>query len=121
MDSEDRGPAVLTMDWDVLNADDGFAAFEDFELRCDRDDEPEPVGIVLRRIHGFGKRISGMTFSPGGDVSKVLYDKPLQAWLSGKRHMEPIWAASGSGSPACPSHATRRDCIGRRSARSTVR
>ena len=45
MDSEDRGPAVLTMDWDVLNAEEvGFAAFEDFELRCDRDDEPEPVG-----------------------------------------------------------------------------
>ena len=101
MDSEDRGPAVLTMDWDVLNADDGFAAFEDFELRCDRDDEPEPVGDRAATIHGFGKRISGMTFSPGGDVSKGLYDKPLQAWLSGKRHMEPIWAASGwqSGVP----------------------
>ena len=25
----------------------------------------------------------------------VLYDKPLQARLSGKRHMEPIWAAAG--------------------------
>ena len=36
-----------------------------------------------------------MTFSPGGDVSMVLYDKVLQARLRGKRHMEPIWAAAG--------------------------
>src|SRR5262249_41450506 len=35
------------------------------------------------------------TFSPGGDLSMVLYDKVLQGRLSGKRHMEPLWAASG--------------------------
>ncbi len=36
-----------------------------------------------------------MTFSLGGNVSMVLYDKPLQARLRGKRHIEPIWAAAG--------------------------
>src|SRR5262249_37350843 len=43
----------------------------------------------------FGRRVSGMTFSPGGDISMVLYDKVLQGRLSGKRHMEPLWAAAG--------------------------
>src|SRR5262249_50375131 len=38
---------------------------------------------------------SGMTFSPGGTVSMVLYDKVLHGRLSGKRHMEPLWAAAG--------------------------
>jgi hypothetical protein len=42
-----------------------------------------------------GSRISGMTFSPGGTIAMVHYDKSLQARLCSKRHMEPIWAAEG--------------------------
>jgi hypothetical protein len=36
-----------------------------------------------------------MTFSPGGDVSMVMYDKVLQGRLPRKRHMESIWQAMG--------------------------
>jgi hypothetical protein len=63
--------------------------------------EPVPVEERATTVHRFGRRISGMTFSPGGDVSMVIYDKVLQSRLSGKRHMEPIWLAAGwqSGVP----------------------
>ncbi len=72
-----------------------FDPFDDLVPERERDVEPTPVEERAVTIYGFGKRVSGMTFSPGGDVSMVLYDKVLQARLSGKRHMEPIWAAAG--------------------------
>ena len=46
-------------------------------------------------LYRSGKRVSGITFSAGGNVSMVLYDKVLQGRLRGKRHMEPIWQAAG--------------------------
>ncbi len=98
-ESEDMDAVV--MDWDALYEDDGYDAFDPFDpfddLVPERDRDVEPVPVEHRAMTTFrsGGRISGMTFSPGGDVSMVLYDKPLQARLSGKRHMEPIWAASG--------------------------
>ena len=60
-----------------------------------------------------GKRVSGMTFSPGGEVSMVLYDKVLQGRLRGKRHMEPIWQAAG-WTPGVP--VTRHEARLRRTA-----
>ncbi len=36
-----------------------------------------------------------MTWSPGGAVSFVAYDKVLEGRLHGKSHMEPIWRANG--------------------------
>ncbi len=110
---EDGGPAPLTMDWDALYADDGFGTFDDFGLGHSADDEPEPVEDRAVTVYGFGTRISGMTFSPGGDVSMVLYDKPLQARLRGARHMEPIWAAAG-WTPSVP--VTRHEARLRRPA-----
>ena len=89
---------ALVLDWDGLYEDDTFGEFDPFDdlvPERDRDKEPTPVEERAVTIHGFGTRISGMTFSPGGDVSMVMYDKVLQARLSGKRHMEPIWAAAG--------------------------
>src|SRR5260370_21212538 len=57
--------------------------------------EPVPVEERAVTLHRFGHCISGLTFSPGGDISMVIYDKVLQSRLSGKRHMEPIWQAAG--------------------------
>jgi hypothetical protein len=89
-------PEPLVLDWDALYEDDAYDAFDavGFEDR-DKDTEPEPVEDRKVIVHQFGTRHSGVTFSPGGNLSMVLYDKVLQSRLSGKRHMEPIWAAAG--------------------------
>jgi hypothetical protein len=109
-DAED--PDSLMLDWGALYDDgyDGFDPFDDLVPESARDVEPTPVGDRAVTIHGFGKRVSGATFSPGGAISMVMYDKPLQARLSGKRHMEPIWAAAGwpSGVPVTRNEARLR-------------
>jgi len=43
----------------------------------------------------WGKRLSGVAFSPGGAVSFVMYRKDWEGRLKGKRHMEPLWQAAG--------------------------
>jgi len=43
----------------------------------------------------WGKRLSGVAFSPGGAVSFVMYRKDWEGRLKGKRHMEPVWKAAG--------------------------
>ncbi len=43
----------------------------------------------------WGQRLSGVTFSPGGAVSFVMYRKDWEGRLKQKRHMEPIWKAAG--------------------------
>jgi hypothetical protein len=47
------------------------------------------------QVYRWGKRLSGATWSPGGAVSFVQYDKTLEARLRNKRFMEPIWRAAG--------------------------
>jgi hypothetical protein len=42
-----------------------------------------------------GRRLSGVTFSPGGAISFAIYLKWLEAWLRGKVHMFPLWRAAG--------------------------
>jgi hypothetical protein len=61
---------------------------------CDGTDEEPADGLGLA-VHGWGRRVSGFSFSPGGDVSAVWYDKLLEERLSGKRWMEPIHEAGG--------------------------
>src|SRR5262249_37937944 len=90
---ERQQPWVL--DWDALYADEGFGAFSLTPTSREEDVEPELVEDRATTVYRFGRRLSGMTFSPGGDLSLVLYDKLLHGRLSGKRHMEPLWAASG--------------------------
>jgi len=43
----------------------------------------------------WGKRLSGVAFSPGGAVSFVMYRKDWEGKLRRKRHMEPLWQAAG--------------------------
>jgi hypothetical protein len=97
---EEADAAPLLMDWDALYGDagegdagwDGLAAYG---VRVAAGDEPEPAEERASTVYRWGKRLSGVAFSPGGGVSVVLYDKVLQGRLSGKRHMESIWAAAG--------------------------
>ncbi len=46
-------------------------------------------------MYRWGKRLSGVTWSPGGAISFVQYDKTLEGRLRNKRFMEPIWRAAG--------------------------
>jgi hypothetical protein len=113
VDGEQDATLPLVMDWDALYADEGFSAFDGFgfgTIGITEDDEPEPVEERSATLHRFGRRLSGVTFSPGGDVSMVLYDKVLQSRLSGKRHMEPIWLAADwqAGSPVTRHEARLR-------------
>ncbi len=50
-----------------------------------------------RACHAYvwGKRLSGVAFSPGGAVSFVMYRKDWEGRLKSKRHMEPLWTAAG--------------------------
>ncbi|MBA3823202.1 MAG: hypothetical protein H0X24_04745 [Ktedonobacterales bacterium] len=57
--------------------------------------EPEEVEDRAQIVNTWGKRVSGITWSPGGAASMVLYDKTLQQRLSGKTHMVPIWEGAG--------------------------
>jgi hypothetical protein len=58
----------------------------------DAADEVEDRAVILNH---WGKRLSGITWSPGGAIMMVLYDKVLEMRLHGKRHMEVIWQANG--------------------------
>jgi hypothetical protein len=57
--------------------------------------EVEPAEERTAQVHRWGKRISGVTWSPGGAISFVQYDKTLEERLRNKRFMEPIWRAAG--------------------------
>ncbi len=113
-DADDLEP--LALDWGELYEDDAYDALDPLDdLVPERDRDVEPTPVEERAVTTFrsGQRISGMTFSPGGDVSMVLYDKVLQGWLRGKRHMEPIWQAAG-WTPGVP--VTRNEARLRRKA-----
>src|SRR5262249_42658437 len=89
--------AALLLDWDALYADESYGGFEavsGFGL-AKTDDDLGPVEDRAATMYRFGRGVSGMTFSPSGDVWMVLYDHLLQGRLSGKRHMEPLWSAAG--------------------------
>jgi hypothetical protein len=47
------------------------------------------------QVYRWGTRLSGVTWSPGGAISFVQYDKTLEGRLRNKRFMEPIWRAVG--------------------------
>jgi hypothetical protein len=66
------------------------------------------------QVYRWGKRLSGVTWSPGGAISFVQYDKTLEGRLRNKRFMEPIWRASGwdgAGSVIRYEARLRRDAL----------
>ncbi|HEV8191647.1 MAG TPA: hypothetical protein VGP82_09200, partial [Ktedonobacterales bacterium] len=89
------------LDWDTLygnDEDDLFDLLDPFggdAGRSDRENEPVPAEDRAVMVHRFGRRVSGVTWSPGAAVSFVAYDKVLEGRLRGKSHMEPIWRANG--------------------------
>src|SRR6185369_3350840 len=74
--------------FDVL---DPFGGDDD---RSQYDTEPVPAEDRAVMVHRFGRRLSGVTWSPGAAISFVAYDKVLEGRLRGKSHMEPIWRAN---------------------------
>ena len=57
--------------------------------------DPVKVEECSAQVYRWGKRLSGITWSPGGAISFVQYDKTLEVRLRNKRIMEPIWRAAG--------------------------
>src|SRR5690242_5393187 len=111
-------PPVL--DWDRHYADGGAPSWWDTDGllaasgdgRSEGDAERTLAEERASTVYTWGRRLSGVTFSPGGAISFVLYDKLQQGRLTGKRHMEPIWAANGwkAGEPVTRHEARlRRD------------
>jgi hypothetical protein len=95
----------MGIDWDTE-----FAGMEDDDLfgvdPFAEDDLPQHVNAVeaaleeplddrSRTVYRYGRRYSGVSWSLGAPLAVVLYDKTLQARLTNRRHMEPIWAANG--------------------------
>jgi hypothetical protein len=70
---------------------------EDGDPESGREAISEPVVAEDRstQVYRWGKRLSGVTWSPGGAISFVQYDKTLEGRLRNKRFMEPIWRTAG--------------------------
>jgi hypothetical protein len=109
-------PAV-DLPWDLaeeLGWDDPFAfADEEFELLPDDETAPprlevEPVEERALHLHRWGKRVSGVSWSAGGDIAFVLYDKTLEARQRNKHFMERVWRANGwDGTASVTRHEAR--------------
>jgi hypothetical protein len=98
----------MSVDWEAEFAgveNDDLFGIDPFADGAD-DDLPQKVNAVVaaleqpiedrsRAVYQRGKRFSGASWSLGQPLCVVLYDKTLQARLTNKRHMEPIWQANG--------------------------
>jgi hypothetical protein len=100
------GPDVLDPHLDLawedafaLDEDDFLDPFlhdqEDLSLGRAELAESVPAQERSAQMYRWGKRLSGVTRSPGGAISFVQYDKTLEGRLRNKRFMEPIWCAAG--------------------------
>jgi hypothetical protein len=85
---------LVTVDWGVLYADDGALALG-WDNGILADDDEEPLEDRASTTYTWGQRLSGVTFSPGGATSVVLYDKTLEQRLRSKATMEPLWRIAG--------------------------
>jgi hypothetical protein len=115
-------PVDLLLD---LSWEDAFAPDEDDLLDpfLDEDDDSldrrrmsvqPPAEERSAQVYRWGKRLSGVTWSPGGAISFVQYDKTLESRLRNKRYMEPIWRVAGwDGTGTVTRHEARlrRDAL----------
>ncbi len=111
-----RDAAGADLNWDMLPMYDWEAEYgEDEEVLLadsfaeegyEWDRTPKAVKRAKEALEGeidkrsitsyiWGKRLSGVAFSPGGAVSFVMYRKDWEGRLKQKRHMEPLWKAAG--------------------------
>lgn len=91
---DDWGGVPLDM-FELPTADDDQDDDQSGSNEEPQDDSEEPADELGVAVYGWGRRVSGFSFSPGGDLSAVWYDKLLEERLSGKRWMEPIHLAGG--------------------------
>jgi hypothetical protein len=108
----DDDAIAVAVDWDALYGDDAGvrASWGDFGV----EDDEEPAEDRAVAVYSWGRRLSGVTFSPGGATSAVLYDKTLEQRVRGRVTMEPLWRAAGwDGVSAVTRHEVRlrRDAL----------
>jgi hypothetical protein len=100
---------------DELGWEDAFAFVDEDDLFIDDalapqrlEVEAEPVEERALQVHRWGIRLSGVSWSAGGDIAFVQYDKTLEARQRNKRFMEPIWRANGwDGKASVTRHEAR--------------
>jgi hypothetical protein len=120
-DGPDLVDPLLDFAWDDAFASDEDEVLDPFlvddeDPALDRRNTLEPISAEegSAQVYRWGKRLSGVTWSPGGAISFVQYDKVLEARLRNKRFMEPIWRAAGwDGTGAVIRHEARlrRDAL----------
>jgi hypothetical protein len=88
---------LLDVAWEDPLAPDDDAVLDPFldeegDLALSRSADLEPIAAEERaaQVYRWGRRLTGVTWSPGGAISFVQYDKTLEARLRNKRFMEPI-------------------------------
>jgi hypothetical protein len=100
-EDDDEELLAFGIDWDEPFAmDDALYGLDPFAPPHEEDQEEtdpleEEVTDRAVTVHGWGRRLSGMTFSPGGAISVVLYRKDWEQRRRGKAFMQPLWEAVG--------------------------
>jgi hypothetical protein len=100
-DDEDDDLLPFGIDWDeqFTTGDDMLFGLDPFAPPDEKDQEvADPLEEADDRavtLHGWGRRLSGLTFSPGGAISVVLYRKDWEQRRRGKAFMQPLWEAAG--------------------------
>src|SRR5262245_12317673 len=99
-DKLDLVDPLLDLAWDDAFApeDEEFLdPFLDGDGSLGRGEIAEPTAAEERSAQAYrwGKRLSGVTWSPDGAISFVQYDKTLEGRRCTKRFMEPIWRTTG--------------------------
>jgi hypothetical protein len=124
-DEDEDNLLACGLDWDEPFAmdDDTLFGLDPFAPPDEADrEETDPLEEAAEdravTVHGRGRRLSGLTFSPGGAISVVLYRKNWEQRRRGKAFMQPVWEAAGwqSGEPV-----TRCEVRLRREALHTLR
>lgn len=84
------------LDWnEVYGGDEGFFVDPLFALGDALDLVQEPVEERQVSVYRWGRRISGIAWSQGGNISLVQYLKTLEIQRTGKQHMVPLWQEKG--------------------------
>src|SRR5262249_51774298 len=99
-DSWEEADPLLDLAWEECftpEHDELLDPFLDDDASQAGGETAEPVSAEERsaQVYRWGKRLSGVTWSPGGAISFVQYDKSLEARLRNKRFIQPIWRAAG--------------------------
>jgi hypothetical protein len=117
-DKIDHLDPLLDLAWEdafAADKDDFLDPLLDDEVPLDSREVSEPVSAEERsaQVYRWGKRLSGVTWSPGGAISFVQYDNTPIFCAHNKRFMDPIWRETGWDGKAS---VTRHEALVRRDA-----